>query len=212
MIRILCADLTTADAALYGEVYRRLYDHASEERRRRADRYRRFDDKLRCVVADALLRMSLGNDRFTIVKNEAGKPRVEDYVNFYYNISHSGRYVVVASGNSNVGVDVQRHDAGIDRMAVAEQYFSPDEQIYVGQSLRRFYEVWTGKESYLKYTGEGLRRHMSSFSILGGILHENSDAHPRIRSLNSLPDCGYSLSLCTADAEYTFELLDVRQL
>lgn len=211
MIRILCADLASADAELCGEVYRRLYEAASEERRRRADRYRRFDDKLRCVVVDALLRVSLGTDRFaglTIEKNEFGKPRLGDHENFHYNISHSGRYVVIASGNTNVGVDVQQHSAGTDRMAVAEQCFAPDEQAYVGQSIRRFYEVWTGKESYLKYTGEGLRRHMRSFSIFD----VRSDADPKIRCLDCLPDCGYSLSLCTADEAYTFELLDVRQL
>ena len=49
MIRILCADLASADADRYGEVYGRLYEKASEERKRRADRYLRFEDKLRCV-------------------------------------------------------------------------------------------------------------------------------------------------------------------
>ncbi len=208
MIRILCVDLASADADLYGEVYRRLYEKASEERKKRADRYRHFDDKLRCVTADALLLASLGTDRFRIDIHEFGKPRIGDHEKFHYNISHSGRYVVIASGNTEVGVDVQQHSTGTDRMAIAEQCFAPDEQEYVGQSIRRFYEVWTGKESYLKYTGEGLRRNMRSFSIFDAV----SDTDLKIRYLRCLPDSDYSLSLCTADEEYTFDLLDVRQL
>jgi 4'-phosphopantetheinyl transferase len=204
MIRILCADITSADTCIYGEVYRRLYDKSSEERRKRADRYLRFEDKLRCVVADALLQKAVGTDHVRIEKNEFGKPRIKDHENFHYNISHSGRYVVIAWGETNVGVDVQQHCIGTNRMAVAEMYFASDEQAYVGQNLRRFYEVWTGKESYLKYTGEGLRKNMRSFSILDENLH--------IRYVDRLPDGEYSLSLCTLDEEYTFELLDARQL
>lgn len=204
MIRILCADLASADADRYGEVYGRLYEKASEERKRRADRYLRFEDKLRCVTADALLRRALGSDHFRTETDPHGKPRLADPQNFHYNLSHSGRYVVIAWGDGDVGVDVQQHSAEMNRRAVAEQCFAPDEQTYVGESIRRFFEVWTGKESYLKYTGEGLRKDMRSFSIL--------NAPVAVRCLDCLPDDGYSLSLCTPDEAYTFDLLDVRQL
>ena len=202
MIRILCADIQSANAY----TYEKLYGQSSPERRARADRYLRYEDKVRCVTADALLRTALGTGDFRTEKNGQGKPRLEGYenLNFFYNLSHSGRYVVLAHGKGEIGVDVQEHDTGVDRMAVAEQRFAPDEQAYVGRSIRRFYEIWTGKESYLKYTGEGLRRDMRSFSIFG--------VDPAVRCLPCLSDDGYSLSLCAADPEYTFELLDIRQL
>ena len=200
MIRILCADIASADE----HVYKSLYDRASAERKKRADRYLRPQDKLRCVTAEALLRAALGTDAFRIQKNEFGKPSVIDHENFHYNLSHSGRYVVLAWGDAEVGVDVEEHCAKTDITAIAKQCFAIDEQEYVGQSIRRFYEVWTGKESYLKYTGEGLRRDMRSFSIFG--------QEPKVRFLSCLPDGGYSLSLCTTDKKYTFALPDVRQL
>ncbi len=202
MIRILCADISLADE----KVYESLYERASEERKRRADRYRRYEDKLRCVTADALLKNALGTREYQIEKNEFGKPYIKGRNDFYYNLSHSGKYVVIAFGNSEVGVDIQKHGADTDMHLIAEQFFAPDEKAYILQSSRgmseRFYEIWTGKESYLKYIGEGLRKNMRSFSI--------SERKREIRLLQ--PEEGYTLSLCTADKEYTFELSDIRQL
>lgn len=200
MIRILCADIAAADE----RVYDRLYEKASDERKKRAERYFRREDKLRCVTAGALLKNALGTEDFRIEKNEFGKPSVKGHKNFHYNLSHSGRYVVIAWGDSEVGVDVQQHDTSVDIQAVADRCFAPDEREYIGQSVQRFYEIWTGKESYLKYTGEGLRKDMRSFS--------SRKTEPEVRHLHGLPDDGYSLSLCTADKAYTFELADVRQL
>lgn len=200
MIRILCADISSADES----VYNCLYSKASVERKKQADRYLRREDKLRCVAADVLLRTVLGTKDFQIQKNESGKPYVKDYENFRYNLSHSGRYVVIAWGETEVGVDVQQHCTDLDMPAVAERCFTSDEQEYIGQSIQRFYDTWTGKESYLKYTGEGLRKDMRSFSI--------RNLEPAVQCLHCLPDTGYSLSLCTTDKEYTFALLDVRQL
>ena len=79
MIKVLCADMTLADEG----VYRSLYKHASSERKSRADRYPRQEDKLRCVAADALLRIALGTDEYRIEKNICGKPYVSDKKDFF---------------------------------------------------------------------------------------------------------------------------------
>lgn len=202
MIRILCTDVSVADE----EIYRRLYEKASAERKHKADRYLRYEDKLRCVTADALLRTVLGTNEFQIEKNKYGKPYIKNKKDFYYNLSHSGKYVVIAFGNSEVGIDIQQHLADIDMARIADRFFSEEERKYTGQSDRqmteRFYEIWTGKESYLKYLGKGLCMDMCSFSIL-----------EQKRKLHFLKlEEGYTLSLYTADQEYTFELSDIRQL
>jgi phosphopantetheinyl transferase len=51
------------------------------------------------------------------------------------------------------------------------RFFHPDEQDYVfaaqGQErVKRFYEIWTKKESYLKYLGTGIDCALNSFSVL----------------------------------------------
>ena len=199
MIRILCADISSADM----NIYRRLYERAAPERKARADRYFRQEDKLRCVTADALLKIILGTSDYEIEKNRFGKPRIKDKQGFCYNISHSGRYVVIAWGTTEIGVDVQQHE-NINHDAIARRFFTPDEYAYAQGSPQRFYEIWTGKESYLKYTGRGLCKELYSFSVLR--------PEGNIRYLYHFLPGGYSLSLCTTELESEFELLDILRL
>jgi 4'-phosphopantetheinyl transferase len=198
MIRVLCADISDGAA-----VYDRLYAQATPERQRRADRCLRQGDRLRCVTADALLRTVLGADTGRIETTESGKPFLPNRENFHFSLSHSGRYVVMAWGETEVGVDVQRQDAA-NPEAIAARWFAPDEQSYVRGDLLRFYQVWTGKESYLKFTGTGLRGNLRAFSILA--------PEPGLRYHHRLLEGGYSLSLCTRESHFSFELIDVRQL
>ncbi|MBE6665744.1 MAG: 4'-phosphopantetheinyl transferase superfamily protein [Ruminococcaceae bacterium] len=204
MIRILCADISSADGRTYG----RLYESASDERKRKADRYRRYEDQLRCVTADALLKIALNTDDFQIEKNKYGKPYIKNREGFYYNLSHSGQYVALAFGNTEVGIDIQKHDTATNMRMIADICFARDEKEYVWQNgkrtVERFYEIWTGKESYLKYVGKGLSGDMRSFSVFG--------QGSKIRCLQNTPDDGYTLSFCSADKEYTLELSDIRQL
>jgi len=200
MIRILCADISSADDQIYGL----LYEKATPERKSQADRYPRQEDKLRCVTADALLKKALSSEEYRVRKNDFGKPYIKDREDFFYSLSHSGRYVVIAWGDTEVGVDVQRQDASVNREAIASRFFASDEQAYARGDILRFFEIWTKKESYLKYTGRGLRLDLRSFSVLS--------PEPGIRYEHRMLKAGYSLSLCMMDKEYTFTQLDIRQL
>lgn len=200
MIRVICVDISSAE----DELYRRLYENASVPRKCRADRYMRQKDKLRCVTAEALLRSILGVTEDQIEKNCFGKPYIKARKDVFYNLSHSGRYVVLAWGDTEVGVDVQQHDPATDRNAIEMRFFAPDEQRYVCGDIGRFYEIWTKKESYLKYTGRGLRRDLRSFSVLS--------MEQSLRFFYGTLDDDHSLSLCTVEDEYVFERLDIQQL
>ena len=195
MIHILCADISGADQQLY----EKLYAQATRSRKEKADGYLRQDDRLRCVTADALLRAALGSDDYETEIGPSGKPCVKDRQDFFYNISHSGRYVVIAWGNTEVGVDVQQEGkAKVE--ALAKRYFSADEQAYVQEDPQRFYEVWTKKESYVKYTGQGLGQDLSAFSTL--------TPEEGIHYFHWVLEGGYHLCLCTKDPEYRFDLVE----
>lgn len=204
MIRVICADisgLSTSD-------YRMLYAKASEERKRRADRYRCWKDSIRCVAADGLLRYALGTGSYTVEKTSSGKPFIREKENFRYNLSHAGNWVVIAFGDSEVGVDVEQLRADTDIEAIARRFFATEEWRYVFEEeqnqRQRFFEIWTGKESYLKYLGTGLKKDLSSFSVLSPEL--------KVRLYHrTLPD-GSLLSLCTNENDYLFELLDLQRL
>ena len=204
MIRVLCADLSAADE----EIYRRLYDSASPQRKAKADRYRHRADALRCLAAEALLRRGLGYNMEQVETMPAGKPFLPEKPDVHFNLSHSGNWAVIAWGPSEVGVDVETpgRDTKID--AIARRYFHPEEQHFIfGKEdgrHQRFFEIWTGKESYVKYLGTGLKKDLTSFSVLS--LEENV----KLR-WETLPD-GSILSLCMTEDDYVLELLDVQCL
>ena len=200
MIQVICVDISSAE----DEIYRMLYEKASAQRKCRADRYLRQEDQLRCVTAEALLRCILGVTEDQIEKTSLGKPYIKTRKDVFYNLSHSGRYVVLAWGGTEVGVDVQQHDPATDREAIETLFFAPDERCYACGDIGRFYEIWTKKESYLKYTGKGLRTDLRSFSVLS--------PERKIRFFCRTLDEDHSLSLCTEEKEYAFELLDIQRL
>lgn len=200
MIRIVCASISSAD----DRIYRKLYEKASVQRKLRADRYLRREDKLRCVTAAALLKKELGVEEEELIKNDFGKPYIKDRNDVYFNLSHSGQYVVIAWGNTEVGVDVQQHDPSTDMEGIGRRFFALDEMQYAHRNTERFYEIWTKKESFLKYTGRGLHMELNSFSVLV--------PEPRIRYFYHTLGTEYSLSLCMEDEECEIALLDVQQL
>ena len=178
------------------------------ERQARAACCRRREDALRCVAAEALLRYALGTDIGRVEMGPCGKPFLPDRPDFFFNLSHSGNWVVLACGDSEVGVDVQSLRSNTNPEAMARRFFSPEEQRYVfeKESCRdqRFFEIWTGKESYLKYLGTGLGRTLPSFSVLS--------PEPGIRfHRRKLPD-GSLLCLCTTEDEYIWKMVDVNRL
>lgn len=170
MIHVVCCDIESIGI----DEYRRLFDASPAERQERARRYVRQEDKIRCLVAGALVRYAvektLNLSEFTVERDDYGKPYVQGRPDFHFNLSHSGSWVVIAYGASPVGVDVERIRMDAGKENIARRHFTPEEQEYVfsagEENGERFFEIWTAKESYLKYLGTGLRRSLNSFSVV----------------------------------------------
>lgn len=133
-------------------------------------------DKVRLtrLIGVALIRLlllrffGLAPGDYTIVRNIHGKPFLEGRNDVFFNISHSGDYVVCALSDKEVGIDIEGEKRA--RLEVARRFFHPDE-IKKLESLEDkekddfFYDYWSVKESFLKYTGDGLTRPLSSFCV-----------------------------------------------
>lgn len=84
-----------------------------------------------------------------------GKPYIKDYP-YQFNLSHSGDYLLLAVGDAPIGADIEKITK--IRPKMMEKYFNPAEQKQVQTSgIKKFFEIWTQKESYVKYTGEGIK-------------------------------------------------------
>ena len=150
-----------------------LFSIISDERRERISRFRFEKDKLHCLFAGVLLRYALwetyGLREFAVEKNVFGKPYLKDHANVYFNISHSGDWVICGLGDQNLGIDVERMED--IEISIAEDFFAADECIYLNSLPERdrfdaFYTIWTLKESYTKNVGEGLNIPLDSFAIV----------------------------------------------
>jgi 4'-phosphopantetheinyl transferase len=87
-------------------------------------------------------------------------------------IAHSGSLAALAVTRTGaVGVDVEGAVNGrLSPLRIAERRFAPEEVVALrsapeGERAAVFLRIWTRKEAYLKATGEGLARPMSSFAV-----------------------------------------------
>jgi len=120
------------------------------------------DRKLK-VYADILLRskacesLKLRNQDLRFSQNSFGKPYLLNDPSFHFNISHTRNALVVGLSAYPVGVDIEKMNPADPR--VARKVFTDNEFDYVfGEEInqdRRFNEIWTKKESYAKWIGEG---------------------------------------------------------
>ncbi len=96
-----------------------------------------------------------------------GRPELDarfDHLGLRFNLSHTpGLIACVVSDGADAGIDVERMGSVEDPIALAAEWFSPQERAGLSpmapaDAERRFFEIWTLKESYLKARGIGLGR------------------------------------------------------
>ena len=106
-----------------------------------------------------------------------------------FNLSNTRGLVACAvAWDRDVGVDVEHMDRRTEATAVADRFFSPMEvealmRLETNTQRRRFFELWTLKEAYIKARGLGLAIPLESFSF-----SLDQSGPPAIAFADSLPD------------------------
>ena len=137
----------------------------TKARRERIRKYLRIEDKIRCLLAGLLLRQVCGiTEDSQLTYGENDKPYLKNS-DTHFNISHSGDYVVIATANSEVGVDIEKVIPYYDD--VAARCFTPQEIKWMRQegNDEAFYRLWTAKESVMKASGMGFSLSPETFSV-----------------------------------------------
>lgn len=105
---------------------------------------------------------------YEVAYGEHGKPYSPGRRDVAFSISHSGRAAAGALlvGGGDIGIDIERIDRENDvrHERIARRFYTDAERAAIASSDDRaaaFYTVWTRKESYLKYTGDGITRPLS---------------------------------------------------
>lgn len=140
-----------------GDAWAGWYARMDPQRQARCQRYRRSEDKARCILADALARHALyaltGADpaAITFARGENGKPYAPA-LTAEFSLSHSASLVLCAGAAFPVGADLQRHKAVSDGLVRRARSAG-----YDGQNQADFFRWWTAQEAAGKLSGQGLR-------------------------------------------------------
>lgn len=113
---------------------------------------------------------------FQVERTERGKPFFVHCPQIQFSISHSGLYWVCALHSSQIGLDLQEHvrlkdetveSASIRFRKIAHRFFHPIEVKFVDlDSYCNFFRVWAARESYVKYTGQGIDASFSQYCVI----------------------------------------------
>ena len=173
--------------------YMQLLDN---ERRARTERYRLADDKKRCILAGLMTRHFLGNAE--ILKNEYGKPFLSD--GRFFNISHSGNYVLFTLGESEIGCDIEQFHY-VNAVKTGKTVFNDDEMTLILASADRlgiFFNFWTKKESLLKCIGEGFHRSAKSVDVCSDIFADKGKSY----FMKTWNFSDYTVSVCSEENDF----------
>ncbi|QAA33941.1 4'-phosphopantetheinyl transferase family protein [Clostridium manihotivorum] len=202
-----------------------LYELIDSEKKCRIEKFINTKDKIRTLIGEILIRtividnLNIHNKCISFNKNQYGKPYLESYPSFNFNISHSGEYVLCAIDDKPIGVDVEEIKP-IDCEGIVKSFFTEEEFEYIVSkelkfSLNRFYEILTLKESYIKCCGQGLSIPLSSFSIqidqskdIKVIKHNEYTQHA-FKLFNI--DSGYKVAVCSISKEICNNIIRLDQ-
>ncbi|MBU0993048.1 MAG: 4'-phosphopantetheinyl transferase superfamily protein [Proteobacteria bacterium] len=206
---------------LNDEKFNSLLPYISTQKKARINRYIQRSAAQQTLISDLLLRsiihdkLSMKNSDIHFGQNEFGKPYLLGKDNFYFNLSHSGDWVVCAISDSVVGIDVEKIKP--TDYNISKRFFSQDEHEYLTcqkgkQRLDTFYDLWTLKESFIKAVGKGLHMSLRDFSIIiyydGFIFLKHQIENYLFNFKQFTIDIRYKLSVCLG-SEFKGEELSV---
>ncbi len=158
-IRYICiADLTPKQQE-------EMYHIIPDSRKKELAQVKSGQKRLQSLAGEYLARRLLSEmggeppEHFHLCRTEQGKPYLREQVNglpCYFNISHSGEYVMAAVGGRPLGVDIEK--AGRDIRKVLRRICSGEELLLLEKEISPTYqmELWTRKEALVKCLGTGI--------------------------------------------------------
>ena len=122
-----------------------LLKNINEKQKQIASSFKQEADQDRSIIS-SYLKNILSEEALS--KNNNGKPFFENGP--YFNISHSGRYIVMAVSTSEVGVDIEENK-NRDMSALTRIFNEAEAKVI--KEHQDFYYLWCAKESLIKCMG-----------------------------------------------------------
>ena len=148
-------------------LFERYVGMMSPERREKTLKKARREDRLLSVAGEMLVRRAVSEalgiceEAVPLCSDGRGAPTL-DGTGLFVSIAHSGNYAVCALSDTPVGIDIEEVRPMCGRVATGtfsvreNEYLGADGYELSGDTLVRFFEIWTAKEAYAKMTREGI--------------------------------------------------------
>ena len=161
-------------------VLKHLRELLTDEERDRIASFHFAKERHDRLLARALLRLSLadftnaGPSSLRFRSNAWGRPEIDlpaQHVGVGFSISHTCGLIVSLVGRGHeIGIDTEFIREIDDMLDIAGKHFAPRETASLystppHQRTRRFLEIWTVKEAYVKARGIGLSLKLSDFEV-----------------------------------------------
>ena len=125
-----------------------LLKNVSEKQKEKALNYKNEKDQTRSLISSYLINQ-LSKDE--LLTNEMGKPYFASGP--FFNVSHSGKYVVMAIAEKEVGVDIE--ECVEKDMSMLNRIFN-EAEVKMLKEHADFYYLWCAKESLIKCMGSSI--------------------------------------------------------
>ena len=143
LVRLLIVDLD------FGNAHKqKLLKLVNEEQKEKALRFKNEKDQVRSLLASYLMNQ-LSEEQ--LLHNEMGKPYYENGP--YFNVSHSGKYVMMAVSTREIGIDIEENVP--KDMSLLTKIFNEAEAKMIKEHAD-FYYIWCAKESLIKCMGSSI--------------------------------------------------------
>ena len=190
----------------------RLEQHASvlsSDEQERAGRFIFPRDRDRFVIGRGLLRQTMARllhidpGRLRFAYGSHGKPRMKSPIAgryLHFNVAHADDLIVIiVSGKSQVGIDVERLRPIPEMEQIVSQCFpEADKSAWRAQppirKMQFFFHRWTRMEALLKATGRGLNQPQGTSSVMA----KQSNWH--FHSI--IPAAGYTVAAATKEPAF----------
>jgi len=151
----------------------------SKDELERASKFHFDIDRERFICGSGLLRLfisfytNISPKVISYKHNNYGKPelsREQNKSKLHFNISHSQNMLSIGFlRNEQIGVDIEVIKPINDYLDVANKFFSDSEIVQLNsfpeeKALEAFYTCWTGKEAFIKFSGEGFSYPLKEFA------------------------------------------------
>lgn len=193
------------------DIYDYWYNIMSDDRKKKIDKCLYDKDKRLLLGAGVLLYRGLkvlDIKDIELEYNDYGKPYVMDN-QIYFNISHTDHYVVCAFSDKEIGIDIEKKKE-IDEQVI-ERICLSDEKEYIKDNALLYTQLWTMKESLLKYLGIGIMMNMHDIhiDIDKNVCLDCPGLSKKIYFTNLLMK-DYSITVCSEYANFSEDIIEIK--